>query len=80
MSARCELCFHRCELAEGQTGFCRARICRDGAVVPLNYGKLTSLALDPIEKKAPAPFPAQEPDSICGQLRLQPSLFLLSKP
>lgn len=51
MSARCELCFHRCELAEGQTSFCRARICRDGAVVPLNYGKLTSLALDPIEKK-----------------------------
>lgn len=51
MSARCELCFHHCELAEGQTGFCRARICRNGAVVPLNYGRLTSLALDPIEKK-----------------------------
>ena len=51
MSAKCELCFHHCELAEGQTGFCHARICRDGAVVPLNYGKLTSLALDPIEKK-----------------------------
>ena len=51
MSAICELCFHRCKLEEGRTGFCRARICRDGAVVPLNYGKLTSLALDPIEKK-----------------------------
>lgn len=51
MSVKCELCFHHCELAEGQTGFCRARICRDGVVVPLNYGKLTSLALDPIEKK-----------------------------
>ena len=51
MSAICELCFHHCDLAEGQTGFCRARICRGGAVVPLNYGKLTSLALDPIEKK-----------------------------
>lgn len=51
MSATCELCFHHCDLAEGQTGFCRARICRDGAVVPLNYGRLTSLALDPIEKK-----------------------------
>lgn len=51
MSAKCELCFHRCQLAEGQIGFCRARIRRDGAVVPLNYGKLTSLALDPIEKK-----------------------------
>ena len=46
MSAKCELCFHRCQLAEGQIGFCRARIRRDGAVVPLNYGKLTSLALD----------------------------------
>ena len=51
MSARCELCFHHCELAEGQTGFCRARACRGGTIVTLNYGKLTSLALDPIEKK-----------------------------
>lgn len=47
----CELCFHHCDLSEGQTGFCRARACRDGVIVPLNYGKLTSLALDPIEKK-----------------------------
>lgn len=51
MSVTCELCFHHCRLEEGQTGFCRARIGRNGAVVPLNYGKLTSLALDPIEKK-----------------------------
>ena len=47
----CELCFHHCDLSEGQTGFCRARACRNGAIVPLNYGKVTSLALDPIEKK-----------------------------
>ena len=51
MSAQCGLCFHHCQLAEGQTGFCRARVCRSGAVLPLNYGRLTSLALDPIEKK-----------------------------
>lgn len=51
MSVICELCFHHCRLEEGQTGFCRARVCRSGAVVPLNYGKLTSLALDPVEKK-----------------------------
>lgn len=51
MSANCELCFHRCRLEEGQTGFCRTRVCQDGVVVPLNYGRLTSLALDPIEKK-----------------------------
>lgn len=51
MSAACGLCFHHCKLADGQTGFCRARVCRDGAIIPLNYGRLTSLALDPIEKK-----------------------------
>ena len=51
MKARCTLCFHRCELDEGRTGLCRARVCRDGKTVPLNYGRLTSLALDPIEKK-----------------------------
>ena len=46
MSAICELCFHHCKLDEGQTSLCRARTCRDGAVIPLNYGKLTSLDLD----------------------------------
>lgn len=51
MNAACELCFHHCALAEGQTGLCRARANRDGRIVPLNYGRLTSLALDPIEKK-----------------------------
>ena len=51
MKTRCELCFHHCALDEGQTGLCRARTCQDGKIVSLNYGKLTSLALDPIEKK-----------------------------
>ena len=51
MKTRCELCFHHCVLDEGQTGFCRARACQAGKIVCLNYGKLTSLALDPVEKK-----------------------------
>lgn len=51
MSVTCELCFHHCRLEEGQTGFCRARGCRNGVNQSLNYGKITSLALDPIEKK-----------------------------
>ena len=51
MKTRCELCFHHCELEEGQTGLCRARGCRDGGIVSLSYGKLTSLALDPTTKK-----------------------------
>lgn len=56
MSAVCELCFHRCVLNEGQAGLCRARANRGGSIVSLNYGKLTSLALDPIEKKPLARF------------------------
>ena len=49
--AVCEVCFRHCEIGEGKAGFCKARTCRDGMVVPLNYGMATALALDPIEKK-----------------------------
>ncbi|MBO4591489.1 MAG: AmmeMemoRadiSam system radical SAM enzyme [Eubacterium sp.] len=49
--ARCEVCFRHCEIKEGQSGFCGVRSCRDGIIVPMNYGKVTSMALDPIEKK-----------------------------
>ena len=49
--ARCTVCFRHCELREGQTGFCGARICKDGSVQAGNYGRITALALDPIEKK-----------------------------
>jgi pyruvate formate lyase activating enzyme len=51
MKTVCGICPHRCALEEGQTGFCRARVCREGSVVCGNYGRVTSLALDPIEKK-----------------------------
>ena len=47
----CPVCPHRCALSEGQSGLCRARGMRDGEIVPLNYGVVSSLALDPIEKK-----------------------------
>ncbi|MBP3710200.1 MAG: AmmeMemoRadiSam system radical SAM enzyme [Treponema sp.] len=47
----CATCFYRCALAEGQVGQCRARANKNGSIVPLNYGMLTSLSLDPIEKK-----------------------------
>ena len=54
--AICEVCFRHCNLHEGQVGFCGARICRDGVVRADNYGRITSLALDPIEKKPLARF------------------------
>ncbi len=47
----CALCIHHCKLNEGQRGRCLARVCRDGKVVSDNYGCVTSIALDPIEKK-----------------------------
>ncbi len=49
--AKCGVCFRHCEIPEGGAGFCGARGCREGGVVPLNYGRITALALDPIEKK-----------------------------
>ena len=49
--AECGVCFRHCHLAEGQIGFCGGRIARNGRVEAYNYGRITSLALDPIEKK-----------------------------
>ena len=47
----CEVCFRHCHLTERQIGDCGARTYRDGKVRPVFYGRLSSLALDPIEKK-----------------------------
>ncbi len=47
---------HRCALAEGETGRCRARKNIGGIIRAVNYGRLTAIALDPIEKKPLARF------------------------
>ena len=49
--AVCKVCFRHCNIGEGTLGFCGARICREGEVTADNYGRITSIALDPIEKK-----------------------------
>ena len=51
MKIKCTVCCHRCALEEGQTGACGARRNINGTITASNYGRLTSLALDPIEKK-----------------------------
>ena len=51
MNNRCSVCFRKCIVKEGKTGFCGARAGHDGRMVPLNYGRISSIALDPIEKK-----------------------------
>ena len=50
-NAVCDACPRHCRLADGATGFCRARKAVGGRVVSANYGQITSIALDPIEKK-----------------------------
>lgn len=47
----CTLCPHRCLLSPEESGLCGARKNREGTLIPLTYGEVSSLALDPIEKK-----------------------------
>lgn len=47
----CDVCFRQCKIEEGQSGFCGGRTCLNGQIVAANYGRLTAVALDPIEKK-----------------------------
>ncbi len=47
----CDVCHNHCKLNEGDIGLCRARVCEDSVIKPVNYGYITSIALDPIEKK-----------------------------
>lgn len=50
-AARCDVCPRACTLAPGAFGACRARANEGGVVVPRGYGRLTSIAIDPVEKK-----------------------------
>ncbi len=49
--AACTVCPRHCNPQEGQYGFCGARKREGGRMACANYGKVTALALDPIEKK-----------------------------
>ena len=48
---RCNLCAHRCVIAEGRKGVCLVRENREGILYTLVYGIPLSQAVDPIEKK-----------------------------
>ncbi len=51
MKEICAICPRGCALEAGQMGFCRARANVDGKITAINYGRVTALALDPVEKK-----------------------------
>lgn len=48
---QCELCPQACQIPANQAGFCNVRRRRDETLQAVNYGLVSALALDPIEKK-----------------------------
>lgn len=48
---RCNVCERRCLLISGGIGWCRTRENRNGKLVTITYGAVSSLAANPIEKK-----------------------------
>jgi pyruvate formate lyase activating enzyme len=48
---KCLLCPHACRLEAGKAGKCRVRINLEGTLIAQNYGLVTAMAMDPIEKK-----------------------------
>lgn len=47
----CQLCAHRCTIADGKTGICRVRQNRGGVLYSLVYDRVIATHVDPIEKK-----------------------------
>ncbi|GHU60411.1 AmmeMemoRadiSam system radical SAM enzyme [Clostridia bacterium] len=50
-SFTCQLCPHYCRLSNNEAGFCGVRGVYEGRFLSLGYGRISSGAIDPIEKK-----------------------------
>lgn len=48
---KCKLCPHQCLIKNGDNGICRVRKNKDGTLYTINYGEISSIGVDPIEKK-----------------------------
>jgi len=48
---KCQLCPHNCEISDGKYGICQVRINKGGVLFTENYGLVSSIGFDPIEKK-----------------------------
>jgi pyruvate formate lyase activating enzyme len=51
MRVHCFLCPHNCNIPPDGRGICGVRKNTDGTLYSLNYGKITSIGVDPVEKK-----------------------------
>jgi pyruvate formate lyase activating enzyme len=50
-TVKCALCNHRCTIQESKHGICGVRLNENGVLYAGTYGKISSEAVDPIEKK-----------------------------
>jgi len=50
-AVNCSLCYHRCNIKEGERGICGVRENREGILYSLVYNKSITESADPIEKK-----------------------------
>ncbi|MHB1459521.1 MAG: hypothetical protein ACYC0V_21630, partial [Armatimonadota bacterium] len=50
-AAHCNVCLRRCIIKEGSAGFCNTRVNKDGEIYSTIYGAISSMGVDPIEKK-----------------------------
>ena len=48
---QCELCPHNCIIKDKESGICKVRKNVDGKLISTNYGLISSMGFDPIEKK-----------------------------
>jgi len=48
---RCKTCERFCEIAVGELGFCKTRMNIEGELYTLEYGDISSISANPIEKK-----------------------------
>jgi pyruvate formate lyase activating enzyme len=51
INVQCQLCPHHCLIAHDKVGLCQVRKNEDNTLYSLNYGRVSSVNLDPIEKK-----------------------------
>lgn len=50
-SVECRLCPHRCRIAASGAGLCKVRRNEGGVLYAAGYGKISSMQIDPVEKK-----------------------------
>ncbi len=48
---RCLVCERRCVIKQGEKGYCGTRVNDGGSLFTLNYGNISSISINPIEKK-----------------------------